>query len=313
MDDGNMKAPMRSSISLANRPMGRGSEGSSGLLPPMDPLDARKFLLAVKRLADSLNFGTDKSPFIGSGLEYVQSRLYQPGDPIKSIDWRITARTGKLFVKEYEAPKRMPVYILFDTSASMIVASHRQSKYSMGLQIAGALALASLDRISPVGLLTVGSRAMHIVPTLSKDRTMEWLHQLRYFRNDEPTRLSDRISDLVPSLRNRVLAVVISDMHELEAVRAIKRLSSQHDCCLIQLIDPAERSLKGTGMILAREAESGRTFVANSRTSCKDPSAFVQEMKRSGVDHLVLNTNQPIAVRLRQFFAWRGIVGKGAR
>jgi uncharacterized protein (DUF58 family) len=270
-----------------------------------DPLDARQFEIVVRRLANALSYGQERSPFLGAGIEYVQSRPYLPGDPVKFIDWKVTGRTGRFHVKEYEAPKQMPVYLLVDTSASMCVSSQRQSKYAWAVQLAGGLALAALDHMNPVGLMTVGERDLHHTPTLARNTVMQWMHQLRHYRFVEGTTLGQRVRELIPRVEQRCLFVVLSDLHDPDAIPAIKLLAQDHDCVVLHLEDPAERGRTGGGIYRAVEAETGRAFVAHGRSRWFDDDD-THALSRAGVDYLRLGTDEPLLPRLRHFFKYRG-------
>jgi uncharacterized protein (DUF58 family) len=285
----------------------------TGYLESVDHLSSRQFVLAVKKLADGLSFGSDKSPFLGSGIEYAQSRPYQWGDPVRSIDWRVTARAGKVFVKEYEAPKRMPCFLLIDTSASMAVTSCHRSKYAVAVHLAGGIAFASLDRISPVGVLGVGGRDFRIEPSLSKPQILEWMHRLRHYRFDERTTLGRRITELAPSLTNRAIVIVLSDMHDPSALPALKLLAQRHECAVLQLRDPAEESLRGAGLLRAREAESGREVITLGRRAGVDSAHVAEELRKSGIDHLVVHIDRPYLQSVRRFFQGRDLLGRGMR
>jgi uncharacterized protein (DUF58 family) len=284
-----------------------------GVLDPVDPLEWRQFVLAVKRLADSLSYGTDRSPFLGAGIEFVQSRPYQWGDAVRLIDWRVTARTGKIYVKEYEAPKRLPCYLLLDTSASMVVSSRPRSKYATALQVAGGLAFACLSRVSPVGVVGLGSRDLRIEPSLSTGRVLEWLHRFRRFRYDEETEVGRRIAELAPTLMNRAVVILLTDLHDPSALPALTPLARQHDCVVLLFRDPAERGLRGSGFLRAREAETAKPFVTRGRHAWVDADAVAVRLKRSGIDHLLIDTDRPFVHTMRHFFHSRNLLGKGTR
>lgn len=284
-----------------------------GSLDALELLDARRFQILVRRLADALSYGSDRSPFLGSGIEYVQSRPYAAGDPVRSIDWRVTARTGRHHVKQYEAPKRMPVYLVLDTSASMAVSSVARTKYAAAVHLAGGIGLACLERASPVGVVGAGDRKLRIEPSLSKPQVLEWLLRLRSFRYDESTRLAERLFEIAPRLRQRSLLIVLSDLHDRGALKALRQLAQRHDCAVLQLQDPAERRLKGAGLLRAREAETGRVLWTHGRRRHLDQEAREAELRGGGIDHLLLPTERPYVHAVRHFLRARGLVGRVAR
>jgi uncharacterized protein (DUF58 family) len=242
-----------------------------GLLAKVEPLAARQFVIAIRRLANDLTYGMDGSRYLGSGIDYVQSRIYMPGDPIKSIDWRVTARTGKVFVKQYEAPRRIPAWFVIDTSASMVVSSVATSKYEQALHVAGGLAFACLDRMSPVGVLGAGERDVRIEPSLARDQVLQWLLRLRRHAFDEGTMLARRLAELRPTLKGRSLIIVCSDLHEA-GCRARRwrcsRSSTKSRCCSSRTL-PRSRCAAAASCARAkpsRAAASSRTGAVRCST-----------------------------------------------
>ena len=278
-----------------------------------EPVDARQFEVAVKHLANSLNFGQEDSVFHGAGLEFAQSRLYVAGDPVKSIDWKVSARVGKLYIKEFQEPRHIPLYLLLDTSASMCVSSQPLSKYAWAVQIATGIALAAQANVTPVGLLGCGARELHVRPTLARNVVMEWSHQLRHHDFIEKTSLAHRAREVAPSLKRRTMIIVLSDLHDPDAFPALQILSQEHDCIVLHLQDPAELRVKGAGLFRGVEAESGRAFTGHGRRAWVDAEGWKSELTRFGIDYLHLPTDEPILGKLRHFLKRRGFGGSTGR
>ncbi|WP_425615259.1 DUF58 domain-containing protein [Anatilimnocola sp. NA78] len=284
------------------------------LAPSPETLD-RQLEIAVCRLADDLRFGQDASPYAGSGIEYRQSRVFVDGDSVRDIDWRVTARTGRFHVKEYEALKSMPAYLVVDTSASMVASSIPLSKHKLAALLAGGLALAAMRRLSPVGLIAAGSRQLHSEPTLMRGRVFQWLHALRKAGVQESTMLAQRLDQLEELAPSRTLIIVLSDLHDPGAVPAIKRLAQRHDMLVLQLQDPAERGNLRGGMFHAIEAETGHPFVAHGRSRWFDhpQQQASKPLTAAAIDHLLLATDRPFVPALRRLLSDRGGLVRNTR
>lgn len=272
-------------------------------------LSSRQFDLALKKLADDLTYGSDASRFVGPGIDYAQTRPYTLGDSVRSIDWKVTARAGRVYVKEYEAPKRATVFIIVDTSSSMHATSTQISKHALAVWIAGTFAMVAFRRRSPVLLVSGGDRSLPLAPTLSQSQLWSSLEILRK-RPDgvEATRIPE-IAEQLSSMADRTSQFIfISDLHNASSVAAIKRIAQRHDALVIQLQDPAEHGKLRAGFFRASEAESGRQFIAGSRSRFLEGHQLDRalDFAQGRVDHVLLPTDKPFIATLKQALSSRG-------
>src|SRR5262249_42490957 len=178
---------------------------------------------------------------------------------------------------------------------------------------AGGLAFACPDRVAPVGVLGVGGRDLRIEPSLSRERVLEWLYRLRRFRYDEPTSLGQRLTHLAGTLTCRSIILALSDLFDPDALPALKLVGQKHDVAVFQVSDPAEAGLAGGGLIRAREAERGRSFVTRASRARADTAHAAEVLRRAGIDHLPVRTDEPFVAKVRQFCRSRDLLGRGAR
>jgi uncharacterized protein (DUF58 family) len=285
-------------------------------------LDWHQFLLGVRKAAGLLAQGPIASRFQGEGVDYLQSRPYRPGDPVRQIDWRATAKASKLCTKEYETTRRKTVYIALDRSASMCVTSvpsssyewapWPSSKYAYSVQLAGALAMVALDQLGPVGLVSPGEPPLSVRPSLARQQVYHWLNRLRRYRPDQALSLGLSLRELLASGPSSYFVIVLSDLHDPNLVDTLKKLGRKHECVCLVPVDPAERGRLRCGLFLAREAETGRLFGASGRSRwLTDPPDRALTTARVPVYRFGID--QDFLPGLRAFFRMRALPSRAAR
>ncbi len=268
-------------------------------------LDPKTFALRIRAIADALVFGQESSRFRGAGIEFDQSRPYQTGDPVRHLDWRVSARTGRPFLKEYEAPRQIPVILLIDDSRSMRVSSVPDtSKFEEACLIAGGIALAATDRVNPVGFAGLGSLGFHRPPSASRTQLLNSLNEIRALPPSPKTAIAQRIDALLPSLPAKSLLIALTDLHDPDAIPALRNAAQRHDLLVIQLTDPSEACLPKHAILRSGEAETGRTFTLGLQ-STPAPIPSLTPLAQSAIDSLHIPIHRPYLPALARFLSDR--------
>lgn len=287
------------------------------LEPPADLL--RRLEFKALRQLDGFLFGDYRGLFYGPSLDLAEVREYQPGDEAARIDWNVTARTGKVHVRQYREERELTAWLVVDTSASMNFGTRRVLKRQLAAEFAGVAALAVTRHGDKIGALRFGEAGLTLLPPRpSRTQAFAVLRLLEEAAaGKRPVNLEAALGYLARVLRRRSLVFVLSDFLEPGPnwSRALGRLVQRHDVVAVRVSDPAERSLPKVGAVRLRDPETGsevwldtsdaRVRAAHARLVGEREAALKDIWRTSRVDVIELDTRQGPLKPLLAFAARR--------
>jgi uncharacterized protein (DUF58 family) len=232
----------------------------------------RRLELRTRWLVDSILAGEYRSIFTGRGMEFSHVRLYQPGDDIRLIDWKVTARRGGTpYIRQFVEERDLVVMLVVDISGSGVFGPGERAVPDVAAEIAAALAFAAVRNNDRVGLLLVSDRVERFLPPRAgRQQALRILMEMAEFRAEgSGTRPSEGFLTVTRVLPRRCVVAVISDFildaTEFPAFRReAMALAARHDVIPIQLIDPTADAIPDAGMMTIQDPETGRMQVVDT-------------------------------------------------
>ncbi len=216
--------------------------------------------LIARNVVDGFISGLHRSPMLGMSVDFAEHRAYMPGDDVRRIDWRLFARTDRLYVKEFEADTNANLHLLLDVSTSMDYGSGVLTKLDYARYLAASLAYLSRQQRDRIGLVTFDNDIIETIPT-SIRHFSRVLHALDVLRTGGASEFSRPLEKIGQNLRRRSLVVLISDLYEQpeSLLSAISQLRYRgNDLIVFHLLDPLELSLDLGAATSVEDLETGR-------------------------------------------------------
>ena len=279
------------------------------ILTPELLTEIRRLHFHTRRLVDQGVMGQYKSAFRGKGIEFEEVREYMPGDDVRSIDWKVTARARKPYIKNYREERELTVMIAVDVSRSTHTGTRVQLRESLIARVGAALTLVALNNNDKVGLVTFSDRIETYHPA-RKAKSAVWriLHEvLTPQEYGHKTDIAMACKFLSTVLRRPSIVFIISDfcggdfrVNELEIPFAV--LSKRHDVTTVIVDDPSSEVLPNVGMIDLKDPETGKVFLVDTgnmallalykQEAAKKRQELMDVFNRYRVDSIELSTAQ---------------------
>jgi uncharacterized protein (DUF58 family) len=283
----------------------------------------RNIEIRTRGAVNELFSGEYHSAFKGRGMEFREVREYVPGDDVRAIDWNVTAREGKAYIKLFEEERELNVMLIVDVSASGDFGTVASFKRELAAELAGVLAFSALRNQDKTGLVLFSDKLEQYLPP--KGGTS---HALRLIRDllaweatGRGTNITTGLEALLRGMTKRSIVFIISDFQdENEAWKdAAKIVAAKHDLIALHIIDPREKELGNSGWIAAQDPETNEVvWIDSSNRTVRDTYHLFQKRNVDGVkafcaknriDHVEIelsDDDQPYLRPLVRFFKERG-------
>jgi uncharacterized protein (DUF58 family) len=292
----------------------RGAPVKPAGVPPEILRQVKLIELRTRGLVNSLFTGEYHSVFKGQGMEFAEVREYQPGDEVRSIDWNVTARMRRPFVKRYVEERELTVMLAVDLSGSERFGTQGRFKSELASELGAVLGMSAVRNNDRVGALLFTDQIEHVLPPKKGRR-----HALRLIRDllaFEPkgcrTDLAGTLQYLERMLKQHTIVFIISDFLDAEIEKPLKRLAQRHDVVAITVEDPSERVLPDVGLARFVDPETGATLdvdTSDSEVRSRFARATEEErlarqklLRRLAIDEIVVRTDGGYVEPLLRFF-----------
>ncbi len=289
----------------------------------------RRVEVRTNRLVNDMMVGAYLSHFKGRGMDFEELREYIPGDEVRDIDWNVTYRMGRPFVKRYREERELAMILLVDVSASSAFGSVRRSKREFAAENAGTLAISATRSSDKVGLLLFSDHVeLFLPPRKGRRHILRIIREMLAFKPaHRGTNIPAALAFLNHVLHRRSIVFLLTDfLHSFgeatagaqgsrDTLQEIGLTNARHDLVCIHLHDPRESALPASGLITVEDAETGELLEVDSsraiirekyaRTNAERLAHLDRAMRRAGVDTLSFSTAEPFAQTLQAFFETR--------
>ncbi|WP_407428142.1 DUF58 domain-containing protein [Treponema sp.] len=276
--------------------------------------------LTAISLAEDIRQGSFKSLYRGQGIEFSDVREYQPFDNVRAIDWNVTARMGRTFIKQYEEDKELSILLIVDCSRSMETAFQNNSKLSSAIESAALLLLAGEHNQSSIGAVFFDGKILFSCEAKSgRKNAMVILSKLDKIEKRSEEEKSDgsvlpnALKGALKILKKRSLVFVISDFRTVNWEKPFAHLSQKHDVISIKITDNSDYELPKIGTVPFYDAETKKLSIFPTfskrfksqwlRENLQKTDQWKEFCLKHGANPVLLDTSEDCALVLSRFFA----------